>query len=323
MKKWLAGVALGLGLAGVAQAAPFQAFVNGSSSACAFLGGTGTECGNEWNGTAGASHAFTSDAVVSGAYPGSRFGRATTESHTMLSMAATAGSISGSASVSANYRGPRDPDPEKLAYHAWASSVVNGQWFDTLTVDGGALGTSVLVRMTVSLQAGISGGTSDADQRAFRTASAYASLAAATERDPESPDKMFFSGTSLFASESDSADSPRTGTLEFMAEVGTPFDVWGVLGITVDTDIDWINQSASQHARVDASHTMRGYFEIVNPMAGQRLSSESGWDYGLTPTPGSTVPEPLTPGLVVMALVGLAASRRRSVRPSTTGCVPC
>lgn len=325
-RRALLGAALLASVTVAAQASPIRADVSGSSFACAFLGGTGTTCGDEWFAPYGnspsnpGSKVFSSDAVVSGNYPGSSFGSALSEAHTTLSMTASAGSISGSAAVSANYTGPRRPDPEMLAYHAWTSTVVNGRWFDTLTVHGGALGSSVLVRMTVSLQDTISGGSNDAGPSAWaRTAQVDARLCAATGRDPESPSDLSYSCASLSDQEGGPTNPPRTGELEFWVEVGKSFEIYGVLGIVAATDIDSINESFSQWASVDAAHTMRGFFEIVTPLAGQTLDSDSGWDYrvsGGPTTPGNTVPEPLTSGLVAAALAGAATIRRRTARQS-------
>lgn len=184
-----------------------------------------------------------------------------------------------------------------------------------LTVSGGTAGTQVMVRMTLTFDDSL---MSQKDGPGMAGGGAGGTLrASGLGGDGEGGVKWWYLDLGNTVNGNDTAGGLRTVQMEFLEEVGAQFQVDGYLQVYFNDTINTYNPGTFAKTEIDAAHTMHGYFDLVNPVAGMSLLADSGHDYsllGTTPPPGGTVPEPSALGLAVLGMLALGRTRRARIQ---------
>ena len=297
----------------------FDVSVGGSASSRAGIGGGlrgwGTTWGPEWppsDSTGLASASFSSTAtccetpdIHGNIAPGAAF------AHVDFSATATLGRLSAAANANVSTTAPIDF--RGWGYYVEAYAGIGAGWTDTMTVNGAPIGTPVTVRMTVSLEDSIGAAYSGEGLNSWYGSHVFAGLSAdTTDIDAESGAYQT-AEVGLDDWSGRSTGLPQQRSIEFSEQVGVPFAMSGSLDILVHDILapSGVADGTWASSFVDASHTMKGSFEIVNPLPGQTLSSASGHVYA------AAVPELRSWALMLagLTLLGVAAARRKTTSP--------
>ena len=297
----------------------FDVSVGGFATSRAGIGGGlqgwGTTWGPEWDpsgSTGAASASFSSTAtccetpdIHGNVAPGAAL------AHADFNAAASWGRLSAAANANVSTTAPIDFPG--WGYYVEAYAGAGAGWTDTLTVNGAAIGTPVTVRMTVSLEDTIGAAYSGEGLNSWYGSHVFAGRSAdTTDIDAESGAYQT-AEVGLDDWSGRSTGLPQQRSIEFSEQVGIPFAMSGSLDILVHDILasNGVADGTWAYSFVDASHTMKGNFEIVNPLPGQSLSSASGHVYA------AAVPEPRNWALMLagLTLLGVAGAGRKTTSP--------
>lgn len=276
------------------------------------LRGWGTIWGPEWiqSGSLGLASAAFDSSVTCCDTPDihGNIAPGAASAHVDLRATAAMGWLSGAANANVATTAPIDFPG--WGHYVEAYATVGLSWADTMTVTGVNVGMPVTVRMTVTLEDSIGSAYSGEGLNASYGATVHAGLTAETSQVDAETGELQTANIDIGDGSGGPAGYPQRRSTEFSELVGVPFDMNGYLTFIVRDTLNngGIADGIWASSFVDASHTMKGYVEIVDPLPGQILSSASGHDYA------ATVPEPRSWALMLggLALLAFAAARRKT-----------
>jgi len=187
----------------------------------------------------------------------------------------------------------------------WASGEATAQLQDTITITSATLaaGTPVMLRSTLTVHKGISGGLGTNDDISAYLIVGHQGIGAMANPDPFAPNASAFSFFQEFLVDGiDSTTDYPTALISTFVGDHLTFDLNGVIHAQVrQQGLNSVN--SEQTAEVDLGNTIFLNFDAVTP--GASFTSQSGTVY-VTP-----VPEPASAGVLLASVAVLIARRRR------------